>query len=126
MLNAYFGLEASFKTKKCLRTKEEYLSFKVPVVAMIATAVCLAMALFTAGIKRYLYGNLTLAVAVPLALEGMVFFHNFTKERKYGRLMLIVFYAIILVTDIWGYIATVVLGAYDWTVKNKLIGKAKI
>jgi len=126
MLNAYFGLEAAFKTKKCLRKKEEYLSFTVPAAAIIATIACLAMAMFTADLKRYLYCNLALAVAVPLALEGMVFFHNFAKDRKYGRFMLVIFYLIILVTDIWGYIATIVLGAYDWTVKNKLIGKAKI
>ena len=126
MLNAYFGLEAAFKTKKCLRQKEEYLSFRVPAAAIIAVLTCLIMTLFTEDLKRYLYGNLALVAAVPLALEGMVFFHNFTRDRKYGRFMLIIFYVIILVTDIWGYIATIVLGAYDWTVKNKLIGKAKI
>ncbi len=126
MLNAYFGLEAAFKTKKCLRKKEEYLSFKVPSAAVIVTLACLITALFTAGLKRYVNYNLALITAVPLALEGMVFFHNFTKDRKYGRVMLVLFYVIILITDIWGYIATAVLGTYDWTVKNKLIGKVKI
>ena len=126
MLNAYFGLEAAFRTKKCLRAKEEYLSFKVPSAAVIFTLACLITALFTAGLKRYVNYNLALIAAVPLALEGMVFFHNFTKDKKYGRVMLVLFYVIILVTDIWGYIATAVLGAYDWTVKNKLIGKVKI
>jgi len=126
MLNAYFGLEAAAYAKTSLRAKEEYLSFAVPKTAVVATLTCLTMALFTSGLQKYLYYNLALAVSVPLALEGMAFFHNFAKDRKYGKLMLVVFYLIILVTDIWGYIATIILGAYDWTVKNKLIGKAKI
>ncbi|OPZ79272.1 MAG: hypothetical protein BWY78_00142 [Alphaproteobacteria bacterium ADurb.Bin438] len=123
LLNAYIGLEASFKLGVAKRQREDYLNFFVPKIYVLVVLSSIIAGLLYEGFDKYIMFNISLILMTPIALMGMAYSNRLSQKIKYGKPLLWLFYILVIITGDLGFLATVLLGAFNYIIKQKEIMK---